>query len=104
MFFLKDPTMNLDEIFLCNMGVQPCSGFLCRGLECPTPTSECTGKHWFRPEQASIQCIEAIGDRFLHTKQGWFNAFVFRSYQLKPKYKALMGNEEGLFPPGNQRT
>ena len=104
MFFLKDPYMNPEEIFLRNMGIQSCPPFLYRGVECPTPTSECTGKHWFRPEQASMQCIEAIGDRFLRNKQGWFNAFAFRSYQLKPKYNALMGNEEGPFPPGSQRT
>ena len=96
--------MNQEEIFPRNMSVHPCSAFLSRGLECSNPTSECTGKHWFRPEQASMQYIEAIGDRFLRTKQGWFNAFAFRSYQLKPKYKALMGNDEGPFPPGIQRT
>ena len=104
MFHLKDPTMNPDEIFPRNMGIQPCPPFLCRGIECSIPTSECTGKHWFRPDQASMQCIESIGDRFLRTKHGWFNAFAFRSYQLKPKYKALLGDEKGPFPPGNQRT
>ena len=72
---------------------------------CPTPTSKCnTGKHWFMPGQASLQCIGAIGDRFLRTKKGWFNTFAFCTYKLKPKYKALLGNKEGPFPPGNQRA
>ena len=39
------------------------------------------------PGHVSLQCIEAIGDRFLHMKKGWFNASVFSSYKLKPKYK-----------------
>ena len=43
-----------------------------------------------------LEAIELIGDHLLAEKVSWFNEYHFLKLAgLKPKYKALLGNEDG---------
>jgi len=97
MFFLKDPTASAADIFPRGLLPMPCAFFTCCGKECFKSTKECVHKHFIRPKELDMATIETIGDHFLKTKKGWFSAAAFAQYDLKPKYKALLGDKSGPF-------
>ncbi len=45
MFFLKDSTKNPKDVFLPCLNHMPFAKFMCKGLECTKPPSQCPFKH-----------------------------------------------------------
>ena len=97
MFCLKDPNASVAGIFPRGIQPLPCANFTCCGKECFKSSRKCTQRHHIRPKDLDIATIENIGDHFLKTKKGWFSAIAFALYNLKPKYKALLGDKSGPF-------
>lgn len=96
MFHLKNPSNK--HPFPSD--VEVCASFCCKGLECPHPRGECPDKHIFVPKDSNMHIIESVGDHFLATGTGWFDANAFRGVTLKPKYHPLRGNKNGPFVSG----
>ena len=97
MFVLKDPNASVADIFPRGIQPLPCVNFTCCGKECFKSSKECTHRHYIRPRDLDMATIEKIGNHFLKTKKGWFSAIAFAQYDLKPKYKALLGDKSGPF-------
>ena len=81
-FSPKDPIMNCEYIVPKGMTPMPRGGFTYKGKEYLVPTRDSTDKQWIKLAHASIHAIELIGDCFLKTKKGWFNANTFISFDL----------------------
>jgi len=97
MFFLAKPDTGVKEIFPHSLGLSktPCVDFMCQGKACARPGRDCSYFHYFQPDKVPAEDIEKIGDHFLTTKCGWFNAASFKKEALKPKHHKLLGNAQG---------
>ena len=67
------------------------------GRECKRENNEaCTFLHPCSATDLKLKTIKKIGDQYKDKNIGWFNEYHFMQVpNLKPKYKALMGNKDG---------
>ena len=84
-------------IFPRVLSPMPSALFAYNGKECFKVTRDCPMKHYIKPQYMDMATIEITGNHFLTTKKGWLDAAAFSLYELKPKYKALLGDKNGPF-------
>ena len=53
------------------------------------------GTNYFGPKQMPLTMLQAIGDKFLSDKSGWFDRRTFEFFDLEPKYRPLLGDASG---------
>ena len=96
-FWLHNPRIRIIDAFPANLLKKVCVDFCCRGKECKRENDEaCTFLHPCSATDLKLETIKKIGDHFKDRNIGWFNEYHFmRVPNLKPKYKALMGNTDG---------
>jgi hypothetical protein len=97
MFWLQNPRIMITVVFPANLPEKVCVNFCFRGKECKRENDEaCTFLHPCSATDLKLKTIKKIGDHFKDKNIGWFNEYHFmRVPNLKPKYKALMGNKDG---------
>jgi len=74
--------------------------FVCQGRQskkdasgnCGWPKNEV---NYFGPHKIPLTVIQAIGDKFLSDKSGWFDRRTFEFFDLEPKYRPMLGDASG---------
>jgi hypothetical protein len=72
--------------------------FVCQGRESKKDANGRwmkNGVNYFGPKQLPLIMLQAIGDKFLSDKSGWFDRRTFEFFDLEPKYRPLLGDASG---------
>ena len=72
--------------------------FVCQGRESKKDANGRwikKGVNYFGPRQMPLIMLQAIGDKFLSDKSGWFDRRTFEFFDLEPKYRPLLGDASG---------
>ena len=72
--------------------------FVCQGRQSKKDASGVylrNGVNYFSPQKMPLTMIQAIGDKFLSDKSGWFDRRAFEFFDLEPKYRPLLGDASG---------